>query len=119
MLLYDEHTWGMWDPVGEMQDWAWSDKSNFSYKAAGLSEMILSGRRGYTGSGPTSTANAVALDEEGEYIVVFNSLSYIRSDLVNIAKFLPEEPFEVMDTETGKIVPHQVIELDTPRAPVP
>lgn len=119
MLLYDEHTWGMWDPVGEVQDWAWSDKSSFAYKAAGLSEMILTGRRGYTDGGPGAMANAVAFDDTGQHIVVFNPLSFNRNDLVQLIKLVPEEPFDLVDTETGKKVTYQVIKLDDPLAPVP
>lgn len=119
MMLYDEHTWGMWDPVGEVQDWAWSDKSSFAYKAAGLAEMILTGRRGYTDGGPRAIANAVAFDDSGQHIVVFNPLSFERNDLVILTKLVPEEPFDVIDTETGKKVTYQVTELDNPLAPVP
>ncbi|MBE0652738.1 MAG: hypothetical protein IH594_03005 [Bacteroidales bacterium] len=119
MLLYDEHTWGMWDPIGEVQDWAWNSKSGYAYKAAGLAEMILSGRRGYSGGGPKSIANSIGFDEDGQYIVVFNPLSFLRSDLVMVPDFLQKEPFDVIDDETGERVPHQVIELDDPLSPVP
>ncbi|UCE08461.1 MAG: hypothetical protein JSW07_10740, partial [bacterium] len=40
MLLYDEHTWGMANPSGTIQDWNWNDKSHFALKAAGLAESI-------------------------------------------------------------------------------
>jgi len=119
MLLYDEHTWGMWDPVGKVQDWAWSVKSSFAYKAAGLSEMILSGRRGYTDGGPGAIANAIAFQDTVQHIVVFNPLSKERNDLVNLIKLVPEVPFDLIDTRTGEKVIYQVSELNDPLAPVP
>ena len=118
-MLFDEHTWGMWDPVGEMQDWAWNEKSGYAFKAAGIATMILSGRRGYTGGGPKTLANAVAFKTEGRHIAVFNSLSCSRNDLVTVPNFNPSEPFIVVDTETGNTVPHQLVEIDNPLSPVP
>ena len=41
MLLYDEHTWGKDYPAGEIQDWAWNEKSHYAYKAAGLAQGVL------------------------------------------------------------------------------
>jgi alpha-mannosidase len=112
MLLYDEHTWGMAHQVGYIQDWAWSEKSSYAYKASGLTELIFSGSA-------RNIANSIAFDGEGQHIVVFNTLSFSRTDLVNIPNFLIEEPFEIIDTETGQKVPHQIIELDSPQSPVP
>jgi len=112
MLLYDEHTWGMSHQVGNVQDWAWNEKSSYAYKASGLTELILSGSA-------RNIANSIAFDEEGQHIVVFNTLSFSRTDLVNIPNYLLEEPFEIIDTETGQKIPHQIVELDSPQSPVP
>ena len=112
MLLYDEHTWGMAHQVGYVQDWAWSEKSSYAYKASGLTELIFSGSA-------RNIANSIAFDEEGQHIVVFNTLSFSRTDLVNIPNFLLEEPFDIVDAETGQKIPHQIIELDSPQSPVP
>jgi len=111
MLLYDEHTWGMAHQVGDVQDWAWSEKSSYAYKASGLTELIFS-------SSARNIANSIAFDGEGQHIVVFNTLSFSRTDLVNIPNFLIEE-FEIIDTEAGQKMPHQIIELDSPQSPVP
>jgi alpha-mannosidase len=95
-----------------LQDWAWSEKSSYAYKASGLTERVFSGSA-------RNIANSIAFDEDGQHIVVFNTLSFSRTDLVNIPNFLIEEPFEIVDTETGQKVPHQIIELDSPQSPVP
>lgn len=112
MLLYDEHTWGKAYQVGKVQDWAWSEKSHYSYKAAGLADTILS-------NSANEIAKLIALENENRYLTVFNTLSYQRTDLVTLDKFDFNETFDLIDTETGKSVPYQIIELDSPQSPVP
>jgi len=112
LLLYDEHTWGMARQIGEVQDWDWCDKSRCAYKAAGLTKYILD-------SSPDRIAGEIELTEEGVHIVVFNSLSFQRTDVVNASGFFGEEPFALIDEETGEEVPYQIVELDSPQAPVP
>jgi hypothetical protein len=112
LLLYDEHTWGMSHQVGEVQDWDWCDKSRCAYKAAGLTQAILN-------SSPGRIAGEIELKEEGVHIVVFNSLSFQRTDVVNAPGFFGEEPFALIDEETGEEVAYQIVELDSPQAPVP
>jgi hypothetical protein len=118
MMLFDEHTWGTSNPLGIIQDWAWSEKSSYAYKAAGLAEMLLNGGRGSV-SGAKTIANSIAYANEGQHIVVFNSLSFNRNDLVSIPRFQIKEPFDIIDVETGQHVAHQVIEIDNPQAAVP
>jgi alpha-mannosidase len=112
MVLYDEHTWGMAYQVGRVQDWNWSSKSHCAYKAAGLTESILD-------SSLNRIAGLIALEEEGRHIVVFNPLSFRRTDVVRVTGLLVEEPFDLIDEVTGRRVPHQIVELDSPQAPVP
>lgn len=121
MLLYDEHTWGMEYPLGKLQDWSWSDKSRYAYKAAGLAESIL-------GGGIDSIAGNIKLDEKGKHVVVFNSLALERTDMVRVLSkgygfgnftSFAAEPMKLIDTESGKAVPIQVVKLDSPQAPVP
>ncbi|MHC4641113.1 MAG: glycoside hydrolase family 38 N-terminal domain-containing protein [Planctomycetota bacterium] len=112
MLLYDEHTWGKDYPAGKLQDWAWNEKSHYAYKAAGLTEPILSGSI-------DRIANKITLKEKGRHIVVFNSLSFQRTDVVRVNRFDTKEPFELIDVETGQKVPYQIVELKNPQAPVP
>ncbi|MFC1716529.1 glycoside hydrolase family 38 C-terminal domain-containing protein [Candidatus Poribacteria bacterium] len=111
MLLYDEHTWGSAYQIGHKQDFAWSEKALYAYRAAYLADNILS-------RSVDRIADSVSREEEGQHIVVFNSLSFQRTDLVNIPKFRVEGTFELVDTQTGETVPHQVVELDSPQAPV-
>jgi len=121
MMLYDEHAWGMSYAVGDRPDWASDEKSNYAYKASGLTEVIFSGPRRTGRTTPSNArdiANSIAFNEEGQHIVVFNTLSFNRDDLVNMPNFLLKEPFKIIDTETGQKVPHQIIELDSPQSPV-
>ena len=112
MLLYDEHTWGMAHPAGVRQDWNWSDKSHYAYRAAGLASSILDGS-------VHALADRVRLKEDGRHIVVFNPLSLARSDVVRVSGEFGEEPFELVDVETGTKVPGQFVRLDNPLAPLP
>ena len=112
VLLYDEHTWGKAYPAGKAQDWAWNEKSHYAYKAAGLTQPILSGSL-------DRIANKIELKEQGRHIVVFNSLSFRRTDVVRLTRFDVKEPFDLIDEETGQKVPYQIVELKSPQAPVP
>lgn len=112
VLLYDEHTWGKDYPAGKLQDWAWNEKSHYAYKAAGLTKPILSGSL-------DKIANKIELKEQGRHIVVFNSLSFQRTDVVRLTRFDVKEPFDLIDEETGQKVPYQIVELDSPQDPVP
>lgn len=111
MLLYDEHTWGMDYPAGKTQDWNWADKSLYAYKAAGLAESILS-------KSIKRIADRIELKQQGHHIVVFNSLSFQRTDVVRLPRFEEKEPFDLIDNETGQKVPYQIVKLDSPQAPV-
>ncbi len=112
VLLYDEHTWGRAYPAGKGQDWAWNEKSHYAYKAAGLAESILRGSL-------ERIANKIRLDKQGRHIIVFNALSANRTDVVRVARFRVKEPFDLVDEETGRKVAYQIVELDSPLAPVP
>jgi alpha-mannosidase len=123
MMMFDEHTWGMWCPVGSIQDFNWHDKARHAYRAA--STTTIMGRRALN-----SIAQGVAR-EEGTHVVVFNSLTTERSDVVRVtgletdnmwmvnADKLPSKLFELVDMTTGKSVPYQIIELDSPQSPHP
>ncbi len=112
VLLYDEHTWGRAYPQGKGQDWAWNEKSHYAYKAAGLTEPILSGSL-------DRIADKIELKEQGRHLVVFNSLCVERTDVVRVPRFSVKGPFDLIDEETGQKVPYQIVELDSPQAPVP
>jgi alpha-mannosidase len=120
MLMYDEHTWGMARPAGPVQDWDWSDKAHFAYRAAGLTETILR-------QGVERIADRIKLDAEGLHLVVFNSLSYPRSDVARfpvagwypIPDYIFQGKFDLVDVESGAKLPFQMVRLDSPQAPVP
>jgi len=112
LLLYDEHTWGMSHQYGEVQDWDFSSKTHCAYKAAGLAGSILS-------RGLDAIASEIGFEEKGRYVVVFNPLSKARTDLVRVSRFAIDTPFDLIDEETGDLVLHQVVEIDTPQLPMP
>ena len=124
IMLYDEHCWGMYHGVGDVADWAFDEKSSYSYRALGMTELISSGGvsqydQSTYESNAKNIANNIAFGKESQHIVVFNSLSFNRNDLVNIPNFLQTEPFELIDIETGQKIPYQVIKIDSPQSPVP
>jgi hypothetical protein len=80
MMLYDEHTWGKDYPAGKLQDWAWNEKSHYAYRAAGLNQQI-------TNASISHLVNKIERKEDGHYIVVFNPLSFMRTDIVRVLKF--------------------------------
>ncbi len=112
VLLYDEHTWGKDYPAGKLQDWAWNEKSHYAYKAAGLTEPILS-------RSLDKIADKIELKEQGHHIIIFNPLSFRRTDVVRLNRFDEKEPFELIDVETGQKVPYQIVELKSSQAPIP
>jgi len=112
MMLYDEHTWGMARPAGELQDWCWSDKSHHAYRAAGIAYGILS-------VSVERLTRHVNLDEPGYHIVVHNALSIPRSDVVRMSRFSIDGPFDLIDSSTKESIPYQIVKLDSPQAPVP
>jgi len=112
MLLYDEHTWGKDYPAGEIQDWAWNEKSHYAYKAAGLAQSILTESLG-------KIADSIQLEQKQRHLVVFNPLAFDRTDVVRVTRFPPEKPFDLIDDQTGRKVPYQIVEQDGPLAPTP
>jgi alpha-mannosidase len=113
MMLYDEHTWGKDYPTGRLQDWAWNEKSHFAYRAAGLSQQI-------TDAGVSHMANKIERTEDGDYIVVFNPLSFARTDIVRVPKFRGSGSC-VYDLSSPGSDPAvcQYAELAGPQSPVP
>ncbi len=109
MMLYDEHTWGMWncysDPYNPTTSAHWKVKAAFAHRAATATDRLLReglerlGRRIETGSSPG--------------IVVFNPLSWTRSDLVRVELrdelVGPDKTFDIV-SEKGESVPYQVLE---------
>jgi len=123
MVMFDEHTWGMWGPVGSIQDFSWHDKARHAYRAAALTTIL--GRRSLM-----SIAKRIAR-EDGDHIVVFNPLTAARSDVVRVDGLeadqmwlvnelqLERTPFDLIDLATGNTVPYQLVEIDSPQSPRP
>jgi alpha-mannosidase len=113
MMLYDEHTWGKDYPAGKLQDWAWNEKSHFAYRAAGLAQQI-------TNAGVSYIVNQIERKEDGDYIVVFNPLSFARTDIVRVPKFRGEGS-RVYDLSLPGSDPEvcQYAKLEGPQSPVP
>jgi alpha-mannosidase len=123
MMMFDEHTWGMWSPVGSIHDFNWHDKARHAYRAAGTTTMLS--RRILD-----SIAKGVKR-EEGHHIVVFNQLSTDRTDIVRVSGMEADhlwilnelkqdkEPFTLTDLSTGKPVAYQLVDIDSPQATVP
>jgi hypothetical protein len=147
-FYYDLHCHGMAHPIGPAQDGCLSEKKDFAYRSAALSHDILS-------KSLNRIIDEIELEDDNSHIVVFNSLSRKRTDVVrtpfsahspcsqpmhvryqngasvfvagsaigrniiNPSIGLVEKPFDLIDTETGEKVPYQIVELDSPKAPVP
>jgi len=112
MLLYDEHTWGKAYPSGPDQDLGWHEKSHYAYQAAAQTESVFQGSL-------SRIADAIERKEKGRYLSVFNTLSTVRTGPVRVTKFRYDKPFEVIDEETGKSVPYQLVRLEDPLSCVP
>ncbi len=123
VMMFDEHTWGMWSPVGSIHDFNWHDKARHAYRAAGLTTMLS--RRILD-----RLAKRIKRDE-GKHIVVFNPLATERSDIVRITgleadnlwilnEIVPvDQAFKLIDVETGKSIPYQLVEIESPQMPQP
>jgi len=112
MLLYDEHTWGKDYPTGEAQDWAWNEKSHYAYKAAGLTQSVLT-------DSLARIADHIRLEQRQQHLVVFNPLAFDRTDVVRVTRFPQDKPFDLIDDQTDQNVAYQMVELGGPLAPVP
>ena len=113
MMLYDEHTWGKDYPAGRLQDWAWNEKSHYAYRAAGLAQQITNAAVGHL-------VNRIERKEDGHYVVVFNPLSFTRTDIVRVEKFRGSGS-HVYDLSSPGAGPEvcQYIDLAGPQSAVP
>ena len=147
-FYYDLHCHGMAHPIGPAQDGCLSEKKNFAYRSSALSHDILL-------KSLNRIVDEIELRDDGYHIIVFNSLSKKRTDIVRtpfsahspcshpmhvqyqngVSVFvsgsaigrdiinppvdLVERPFDLIDMETGEKVSYQIVELNSPKAPVP
>jgi len=76
ILMYDEHCWGMHHPIGPAQDSCINTKRGYAYTAAALTQDCLS-------KSLNKIVDQVNLPKEDYYIIVFNPLSWKRTDIVH------------------------------------
>jgi hypothetical protein len=97
ILLYDEHTWGAWcsisEPNSEQTVKQWEVKGSFARQADEISRRMLN----------DGLAKLAALTPAAD-LVVFNSLSWPRKDIV-----LTETAGAVEDLATKKTIPSQAL----------
>ena len=74
-LLYDEHTWGLCCPFGPAQEASRIEKVLHAHKAYTLAHDVLV-------KSLNRIVDAIDLSEEGYYLIVFNPLSWKRTDVV-------------------------------------
>ncbi|RLD16420.1 MAG: hypothetical protein DRI36_05695 [Caldiserica bacterium] len=77
LLYYDMHCFGFHNIVGPAEDGSWSEKSNFAYKAQAFSYDVLS-------KSLNKIVDEIRINDNDYYIVVFNPLSFKRTDIVRV-----------------------------------
>lgn len=78
LQLYNEHCWGLQHPTGPAHAATISQKLNHSYQAAALVEDLQV-------KALNRLADEVNLTDSSYYLIVYNSLSHSRTDLVTVA----------------------------------
>jgi len=109
LMLYDEHTWGMWnnvsDPYLPTTEQEWATKAAFANDAVRQSRGLLDEGIAWLGRQVRS--------DESALVVVFNALSWPRTDVVRVRLDPTMEhvsrPFRLLDA-AGEAVPYQLIE---------
>ncbi|GAG01217.1 unnamed protein product, partial [marine sediment metagenome] len=64
-------------------------------------------------------ATGIKLKDKGLYVVVFNPLSFDRTDVVRVPRFALRGSFDLIDEETDETLGYQVIRIDSHQATVP
>ncbi|MEM2930575.1 MAG: glycosyl hydrolase-related protein [Thermoproteota archaeon] len=82
-LLYDEHTWGLMCPFGPAQETSRVEKTLHAYKAYCLAHDVLV-------KSLNRIVDEITLEEKGCYIIVFNSLPWVRTDIVRVQLLEPD-----------------------------
>lgn len=95
LMLWDEHTWGSPRPAVDEQ-WRW--KRNTAIAADVASTKVLK---------DSLAAVSALIPAKGKSIVVYNNLSWSRSDLVTVKPADLPEHFNIKDEDSGKAVKYQ------------
>lgn len=101
LLLYDEHTWGSPAPAVDDQ-WRW--KRNTAIAADVASTKVL--------RDSLASINAL-IPTTGKTIVVYNNLTWPRSDLVTVGLDVLPPHFELTDVESNAAVKYQKLDDGT------
>ena len=112
-MFYDEHTWGAHnsidEPDAEFVRGQWALKSGFAYKASEIGRTL-------TRKGLDALAGRIKL-QDGLTLMVFNPLSWQRTDVVKIALPQPlierKGQFRLIDRRTGREEPFQLLDERT------
>jgi len=106
IFLYDEHTWGadksIADPELKFVKDQWKIKSSFAYNAAEQSDSLI--RKGF------EILSSQVESGEKPTILVFNQLSWVRTDVVEVK--LEKRTFDLIDADTNQLVPYQWIDMN-------
>jgi len=95
LMLWDEHTWGSPRPAVDEQ-WRW--KRNTAIAGDVASTKVLK----------DSLASVSAMiPAKGKTLVIYNNLSWSRSDLVTVKTGDMPEHFDLKDVDSGKAVTYQ------------
>jgi len=98
MELYDEHTWGSPAPAVDHQ-WRW--KRNTAIASDGASSKVLADSMAAINSQIPAT---------GQTIVVYNNLTWNRTDLVTLIKKGLPAHFDITDTKSRAAVTYQKLD---------
>lgn len=77
ILLYDEHSFGYHFPAGPAMTASEAEKAIYAYKANALAHDV-------TLKSMSKIADNIKYEDDGYYLVVFNTLAWQRSDIVHI-----------------------------------
>ncbi len=101
LLLYSEHTWGAYNSISEpeknnVKD-QWRIKSSFALKADSISQLLRIRLFG------------AQMEEAAEYLEVWNSNSWTRSDIVSVPAGIKTKGGSLVD-ESGQLVATQKLQ---------
>jgi len=93
----DEHVWGVASPVGPAQEAALIEQKTYAHLATALTHDVHTKVQ-------NKIVDSIARKRDGQYVVVFNPLSWSRTDVVRepISPFRPcSTPMKPVDTPDG------------------
>jgi hypothetical protein len=120
LLIYSDHTYGLsswgWEhaplerslgrlfsPVWDVYKESWENKKEYAYRAASMAGSAL---------GDALESLAAKIPVEDRSLVVFNPLSWARTDAVRVLHRglkLNARAYELVDTATGEKTPYQAL----------